>query len=210
MAVGGVARRAPARYIEWMKAGIVYLWYTLLFAGTSNARKFGKFVTQCGLTNMDCPWPSDVGALSAMFSKMTAGMTRADFTALFAHMTNQGTIEVLGLKNMVAQAPFHGMTAIMMLIGAMKDCRDFKWGHIHVMWPLECAAFMQLIAALENPQTHRLNPWGGFGTMAEKNVIRSTQFKRLAQFGYDLQTRFMGNTSIQNLASYGNRAIYGK
>ncbi|KZS03398.1 Uncharacterized protein APZ42_033863 [Daphnia magna] len=70
-----------------------------------------------------------------------------------------------------------------------------------IMWPLECAAFMQVIAALKDQRTLALNPWGGFGTMAEKNIMRSTQFKRLAQLAYDIQTRFMGNRPYVNLKS---------
>lgn len=209
VAVGGGVRRAPARYVDWMKGGIVYIWYTLLFAGTSNARKFAKFVTQCGLTNMECQWPTDVGVLSTMFGKMTVGMDRAAFANLFEHMANQGAIQVLGLKNMVAQARFHGTIAIMMIVQATKDCGEFNWGHVHVMWPLECASFMGVIQHLTGPN-NTLNPWGGFGTMAEKNAIRSTQFRRLTQLAYDIQVRFMGNTSIQNVASFGNRAVYGK
>ncbi|KAK4004059.1 hypothetical protein OUZ56_005802 [Daphnia magna] len=69
-----------------------------------NARKFGKYATQCGLSSMECPWPADVGVLSTMSSKMTQGLDRAGYTALFNHMAQQTAIEVLGLKNMVAQA----------------------------------------------------------------------------------------------------------
>ncbi|KZS06250.1 Uncharacterized protein APZ42_030353 [Daphnia magna] len=64
--------------------------------GTSNARKFWKFVNQCGLTQMECPWPADVGVLSAMYSRMTAGMDRQAFTELFNHMAGQAAIDVLG------------------------------------------------------------------------------------------------------------------
>ncbi|KAK4012379.1 hypothetical protein OUZ56_021478 [Daphnia magna] len=58
-----------------------------------------------------------------------------------------------------------------------------------------------VIAALKDQRTLALNPWGGFGTMAEKNIMRSTQFKRLAQLAYDIQTRFMGNRPYVNLKS---------
>lgn len=44
--------RCNARMVDWIKGGIVYIWYTLLFAGTSNAQKFGKCVGQCGLTQI--------------------------------------------------------------------------------------------------------------------------------------------------------------
>lgn len=96
VAVGGNVRRAPQRYVDWVKSGITFIWYTLLFVGTSNARKFWKFVNQCGLTQMECPWPADVGVLSAMYSRMTAGMDRQAFTELFNHMAGQAAIDVLG------------------------------------------------------------------------------------------------------------------
>lgn len=175
-----------------------------------NARKFGKYATQCGLSSMECPWPADVGVLSTMSSKMTQGLDRAGYTALFNHMAQQTAIEVLGLKNMVAQARYHGMTAITMFVGAMKECPNFGWGVANAIWPTEYQAFVDVVSDLRLPNTQQINPWGEFGIMAEKNVIRATQFKRLSQLAYDVQVKYMGNTSIQSLASYGTRAIYGK
>jgi hypothetical protein len=160
---------------------------------------------------MECPWPSDVGVLGAMYNKMTLSFDRARFTRLFDYMTAQGAIEVLGLKNMVAQGRYHGMTAIMMIYGAMKECPEFGWMAVYAMWGTECDTFAQVLNGLiDRANNHVINPWGGFGTSDEKNTIRSTQFPRLAQLAYDIQIRFMGNVTISNLASFKTRAIYGK
>jgi hypothetical protein len=43
-AAGSGTRLCAARMVDWLKRGVVYIWYTLLFSGTSNAWKFGKFV----------------------------------------------------------------------------------------------------------------------------------------------------------------------
>lgn len=37
------------------------------------------------------------------------------------------------------------MTAIMMILDAMKECRDFKWGHVLVMWPVKCDTFIRVV-----------------------------------------------------------------
>lgn len=78
------------------------------------------------------------------------------------------------------------------------------------MWPLECDAFAIVLNLLVDAATQEINPLGGFGTSVEKNAIRSTQFIRLAQIACDVQVRFMGNTTITNLASFKTRAVYGK
>ena len=203
-------RRCAARHVDWVKSGIVYIWYSLMFAGTSNPRKFGKFVSQCGLSLMDCPWPAANGVLSIMSTKMTAGFDRARFTALFNHMADQTAIEVLGLRNMVTHGRYHGMTNIVMILGAMKECPTFEWAAARMMWPGEFIAFHNILDDLMDQTTHVVNPWGGFGNMIEKNNIRSTQFKSLAKLALDIQSRFMGNTTIASLQSFGTRAIYGK
>jgi hypothetical protein len=43
-ATGLGTRLCATRMVDWLKRGVVYIWYILLFYGTSNARKFGKFV----------------------------------------------------------------------------------------------------------------------------------------------------------------------
>lgn len=210
LAAGGPSLRCAARHVEWIKAGMVYIWYTLMFAGTSNAKKFDKFVRQCGMNTLECPWPADVGVLAAMNNKMTGQLDREGYAQLFTHMGGQNALEILGLRNMVAQGRYHGMTSLMMILGAMKECPHFQWNAVRAMWPTECTAFNDVLLQLEDAVTHIINPWGGFGTMAEKNAVKATKFKCLAQLAFDIQKRFMGNTTIENLASFGGRAVYGK
>jgi hypothetical protein len=192
----------------WVKEATFNMWYSICFQGHFSITKFNKFIQQCGTKVTGIRPSGDPSFYPTIYQRTVANWDRADYVNLFEYVTGELPPDVLGFTNIFMQSRYFGMTSIVTILDQMKAHPNFEWPYLATLFGAEFAAFQDALQTLTGSDWV-LNPYGGFGSMAEKNKVSARKFSKLATIAFRVATEVDGNTTLKGSATFNSGSNLG-
>ena len=136
----------------------------------------------------------DPGTVRSIYAAYGQNMTSARMRAVVERWGQFIPQQALRLSLIIMQAANTGLTALMVVYKAMKQCSDFPWGKLEVILPGEIQAYHRAIMTVNG------DPYYGYNR--NLGPVASTNYKNLSYVAKELCKRILGDGAIEGYGGW--------